>query len=165
MQDMLCSLLSLPSVAEEERRLLETEHIVFRRAMVPDMMRIVDFVKTHASGGEASECQVCFSRQPVSLFIATRGTEILGYAAYEATARDYFGPTRVLEAERGKGIGKVLLVKALEGLREIGYAYAIIGGVGPVAFYEKSVGAMLIPDSNPGLYRDFLPLIEETDKK
>lgn len=43
-------------------------------------------------------------------------------------------------------------------MRDIGYAYAIIGGVGPAAFYEKTVGAILIPDSAPGVYRDFLQL-------
>lgn len=45
--------------------------------------------------------------------------------------------------------------------RAEGYAYAIIGGVGPVAFYEKCVGARVIPDSTPGIYRDFLAAIEK----
>jgi hypothetical protein len=34
-----------------------------------------------------------------------------------------------------------------------GYAYAIIGGVGPAAFYERAVGAIPIPGSEPGIYR------------
>jgi len=38
-------------------------------------------------------------------------------------------------------------------MREAGFVYAIIGGVGPVEFYEKCVGAKLIPDSTPGIYR------------
>ena len=41
-------------------------------------------------------------------------------------------------------------------MRAEGYGYAIIGGVGPAQFYEKCVGAVLIPDSSPGIYRDFL---------
>ena len=41
-------------------------------------------------------------------------------------------------------------------MREEGYVYAIIGGVGPVKFYEKCVGAQLIPDSDPGVYRYFI---------
>jgi len=35
-----------------------------------------------------------------------------------------------------------------------GYAYAIIGGVGPAEFYSKIVGATLIDNSVPGIYRD-----------
>ena len=37
-----------------------------------------------------------------------------------------------------------------------GYAYAIIGGVGPTEFYNKTVGATVIEESTPGVYRDWL---------
>jgi hypothetical protein len=37
-----------------------------------------------------------------------------------------------------------------------GYAYAIIGGAGPTGFYVKTVGAMPIDGSTPGIYRDKL---------
>jgi len=36
------------------------------------------------------------------------------------------------------------------GLRELGYVYAIIGSAGPTDFYERTVGAIVIPDSEPG---------------
>jgi len=65
-----------------------------------------------------------------------------------------------MESERGKGIGHVLLVACLQGLGEMGYAYAIIGGAGPTEFYEKSVGAVVIPDSTPGVYGDPLKRID-----
>ena len=39
-----------------------------------------------------------------------------------------------------------------------GYGYAIIGGAGPIGFYEKSVGAIAIPGSSPGIYKGMLPL-------
>ena len=42
------------------------------------------------------------------------------------------------------------------GLREMGYVYAIIGAAGPVRFYQKTVGAIIIPDSEPGIYTDIL---------
>ena len=48
-------------------------------------------------------------------------------------------------------------MKALEGLREIGFAYAIIGGAGPTGFYAKACGAIEIPGSSPGTYQDLLP--------
>jgi GNAT superfamily N-acetyltransferase len=59
-------------------------------------------------------------------------------------------------AARRKGIGKVLLFESLSALRELGYVYAIIGAAGPVRFYQKTVGAIIIPDSEPGIYTDML---------
>jgi predicted N-acetyltransferase YhbS len=61
-----------------------------------------------------------------------------------------------LESERGKGIGKVLLIKSLQSLREMGYTYAIIGGVGPAEFYEKAVGAKTIDGSEVSVYENLL---------
>lgn len=155
MPDMLVPLLKLPPLAP----LLadyESKGVRIQRAMVPDMRRITGWV--HANFGDhwASECEICFSRQPVSCFIAVEGSEIVGFACYESTNRNFFGPIGVLESKRSLGIGKGLLVASMHGMREIGYAYAIIGGVGPVHFYEKTVGASLIPDSYPSIYADLL---------
>lgn len=159
MPDMLVNLLRLPS----ENPLLETltqSDIIIRRAMTPDLYRILPWVEAQMGKSAAGECAACFSHTPVSLFIATHGAEIVGFACYHATAPDFFGPTSVDQAYRGKGIGKALLIRALRAMREEGYAYAIIGGVGPVAFYAGSVGATLIPDSDPGIYEDFLGRLE-----
>ena len=62
---------------------------------------------------------------------------------------------------RPQGIGKALLLSCLHAMREMGYAYAIIGSIGPQKYYEKCVGAMLIPDSTPGIYKDYLGGIED----
>lgn len=51
----------------------------------------------------------------------------------------FFGPTKVLESYQGKGIGKALLLRSLHALKDEGYIYAIIGGIGPARFYEKNV--------------------------
>jgi GNAT superfamily N-acetyltransferase len=103
-----------------------------------------------------SEVEVAFSRQPVSIWLAQRGNDILGFACYETTAKNFFGPTGTLESERGKGIGKILLIKSLESLRELGYAYAVIGGVGPSDFYEKAVGAKIIEGSEVSIYENLI---------
>jgi GNAT superfamily N-acetyltransferase len=114
------------------------------------------FVADNFSPNRADEISVGFARQPISVFVATIDRELAGFAAYECTRRGFFGPTGVVEAARGKGIGKVLLLAALEALREMGYVYAIIGAAGPVRFYQKTVGAIIIPDSEPGIYTDLL---------
>lgn len=100
--------------------------------------------------GEEFECS--FKSLPVTSLIALRNGTIVGFACYDVTCRGYFGPTGVVESERGKGIGKELLMRSLWGLREMGYAYAIIGGAGPVDYYAKTLGAIPIPGSAPGIY-------------
>ena len=154
MPDMLVKLYELPEDAALAAP--RDASVQIRRAMAPDKLRVVEWVKEHSGISAAGECDVCFARTPVSCFIATRGKQILGYACYDTTAPDFFGPTRVLDEEQGGGIGKALLLRSLAAMRAEGYAYAIIGGVGPQEFYVKCANAMLIPDSKPGIYRDFL---------
>lgn len=163
MQDMLVPLLSLPSCEELCEKLYREENIVIRRAMIPDMYRVLEFVEKNSGLSAKGEAAVCFTNKPVTCFIATRYDEILGYSCCEATARDYFGPTHVLDSERGKSIGKALLIRALEALKDMGYVYAIIGGAGPFGFYEKCVKAVKIENSTPGFYKDMLSLNRKKD--
>ncbi|MBI9094330.1 MAG: GNAT family N-acetyltransferase [Sphaerochaeta sp.] len=155
MPDMLVKLYELPEM-DDILPQLYGHGIEIRRAMAPDKIRILAWIGEHSSQGAVGEADVCFSHTPISLFLATRGNEIVGYACYNATAPNFFGPTRVLESEQKKGIGKALLLQSLHALRAQGYAYAIIGGVGPQQFYEKVVGATLIEGSKPGIYKDYL---------
>ena len=53
---------------------------------------------------------------------------------------------------RGRGLSAALLLRCLEAMAAMGYAYAIIGAVEPREFYEKVCGAFVIPDSEPGIY-------------
>ena len=104
----------------------------------------------------ADEISVGFANKPISVFIATIDKKLVGFAAYECTRRGFFGPTGVIESTRGRGLGKSLLLSALWGLREMGYVYGIIGAAGPVRFYQNTVGAIVIPDSEPGIYEEML---------
>ena len=62
----------------------------------------------------------------------------------------------VTEKKRGRGIGNALFLSCLHTMAANGYAYAIIGGVGPADFYAKAVGAVEIEGSSPGIFRDRL---------
>ena len=106
MPDMLVKLYDLPEDAQTACP--RDESVQIRRAMAPDKFRVVEWVKEHSGLSAAGECDVCFARPAVSCFIATRGKKILGYACYDATAPDFFGPTRVLDEEQGGGIGRAL---------------------------------------------------------
>lgn len=156
MMDMLVRLYDLPDIFSA-RKGLEEQGILVRRARAYEKHLVAAWVKEHFSPKWVSETEVAFSRQPVSCFIATRDKVILGFACCDVTAKGYLGPMGVAEESRAYGLGKVLLVEALTHLWNTGYAYGIIGGVGPAAFYEKSVGAIPIPDSSPALYQDILP--------
>ncbi len=152
MPDMLCSLVQLPPIAPCLTP-LNARGITIRRANPWDQTPLRQFIEKHFTVGWADETSVAFSHQPVTCYVALDGDKIIGFADYECTRKDYFGPTGVDEAYRGLGIGKALLLAALIGLRELGYTYAIIGDAGPVDFYRKAIGAMLIPiDEGRGIY-------------
>ena len=155
MPDMLVNLLKLPDTAPLIES-LRGSGVIIRRAQVFEISRVREFIEKQFTTGWADEVSVGFANKPVSVYIATREGEIIGFGAYECTRRAFFGPTGVLEAERGRGVGKALLFACLRGLYEMGYVYGIIGGVGPAEFYERAVGAVVIPGSEPGIYSDML---------
>jgi len=153
---MLVRLYDLPDTADLYSK-IHDQGITLRRARAFEKHTVAAFAREHFSEKWASEVEVATTRQPISCWIATRNMEILGFSCYETTQRGFFGPTGVIESARGTGLGKALLFKSLESLREMGYAYGIIGGVGPRDFYEKNCGAIEIPGSDPGVYADILP--------
>ena len=152
MPDLLVRLYDLP---EDSRKL--PPGVMIRRGLAPERRRVVEWVGRTFFPGWASECEVAYSGHPISTWIATRDGRLIGFACADATAKGFFGPTGVDEAERGQGIGLALLMATLRGMRDAGYAYAIIGGAGPVAFYQKQLDALEIPGSVPGPYRHLLP--------
>ncbi len=153
MPDMLVSLLKLPP-QEPIMESMRAAGVVIRRALPHESGLIRTFVEAHFGTPWAEEIAVGYANKPVSIHIALRAGRLIGFGAYECTRRGFFGPTGVLESERGRGVGKALLIAGLWGLREDGYVYGIIGGAGPVEFYAKSVGATVIPGSVPGIYAD-----------
>jgi GNAT superfamily N-acetyltransferase len=156
MPDLLVNLLRLPALEDTS-----TQGFIVRHAQPWDLTPVRRFVTENFSAKWADELSVGFTRQPVSVYIATIDRELAGFAAYECTRRGFFGPTGVIDSARGKGIGKALLLASLWSLREMGYVYAIIGAAGPVRFYQKTVGAIIIPDSEPGIYTDALKTTNE----
>ena len=151
MSDMLVNLLRLPP-----RVTLPDKEIIIRRAQPFELTPVRGFIQTNFSNAWADEVSVGFAGKPVTIFIATRAGRVIGFAAYECTRKAFFGPTGVAPAERGSGIGRALLLESLWGLRELGYVYGIIGAAGPTNFYQQTVGAIIIPDSEPGIYTDLL---------
>lgn len=153
--DMLVKLYDLPdSRAAFER--LRKQGIDIRRALAAEKHKVVAWVRDNFADGWASETEISFSRQPISCFIAVKECRIVGFACHDATCCNFFGPTGVEPMTRKCGIGTGLLFACLEDMKQQGFAYAIIGGVGPTAYYSKVVGAVPIAGSDPGVYRGLL---------
>ena len=155
MPDLLVPLYRLRELAPALER-VEAGQVSIRRALAAERTTVVQWVAATFSVGWSDECAIAFARQPIACFIAVRQGVLCGFAAYEATCRGFFGPLGVERDYRGQRIGEALLLSSLHAMRHEGYGYAIIGGAGPAAFFQRSVGAILIEDSEPGIYRGML---------
>ena len=157
MPDLLVPLYALPPLHDKLALLEKEQGVIIRRAYPFERSRVRRFIAKHFTEGWADEAEACFGVPPIHCYIAVLKGEnktntCIGFACVESTARGFFGPTGVDTAHRGKGVGTALLLASLYGLKEQGYGYGIIGAAGPVEFYQKEVGAIVIPNSSPGIY-------------
>jgi predicted N-acetyltransferase YhbS len=148
--DMLVPLYRLPSP-------IDTPGMIIRHVYPFERSLLRDFIEKHFTRGWADEAEMAFRHMPPSVLVAIIDKQIVGFAAYDCTFNGFFGPTGVDKAHRGKGIGRALLIAALHELKTLGYAYAVVGSVSTDEFYAKSVGAIPIPNSDPGPYLNTLP--------
>lgn len=151
---MLVKLYELPKECVEYQKL--KKEIDFRRPLAAEKYLVIKWVEENFGNGWKSEVDVSFSKNPISTFIAVKDGKIIGFSTYDSAYLNFLGPMGVSKDFRKRGLGKVLLYLALRSMKEMGYAYAIIGGVGPAKFYEKTFGAKIIKGSDPGIYKGIL---------
>ena len=145
MPDMLVKLYD----KKQDMSVCVEEGVSIKRAMALDKNAIVDFVKSNFGNNWEAECERAIFNSPPSCYIAVKDKKIIGFACYDATALGYLGPVGVLPEERKKGLGKMLLNKCLQSMKEKGYGYAVIGFVGPVEYYSQHFNAVVIEGSSP----------------
>lgn len=153
MSDMLIKLYAL----EDHWRFLTEQQklgIDIRKPIAPENHLILKWVTTHFGAGWASETDVAISNRPQSCFIAVKKNAVIGFACYDATALGFFGPIGVEKPHRQKGTGTALMTACLLDMKRKGYGYAIVGAVENAEYYKKTVGALEIPDSFPGIYKN-----------
>jgi len=133
--------------------------ITIRKPIGPEKSVVVNWARVNFAEAWANEVDIALSNMPFTCYVAIEDKEIIGFACYDSTALGMFGPTGISEKCRGKGTGKALLLACMLDMKLKGYAYAVIGGVGPAEFYHKAVNAVIIPDSGPGIYKELLKKI------
>ena len=155
MVDMLVKLYDLPQ-AELPMESMDRLGIRIRTAMPHERLDVVEWVQQTFGRGWAGECDTAFSRLPVTCFIAEEKGSLIGFSCHEVTCRGFFGPMGVAENQTGKGVGRALLLASLQAMKAKGYAYAVIGGTESMDFYRKTVNAIPIEGSSPGIYPPLL---------
>ena len=156
MPDMIVRLYDLPSL-DDALDVTRDSGIEIRRPEPGEYETLVTWVDKLFPTWLA-ELRTALAVSPPTCYAAFEGESPVGFAAFEVTCANFFGPMGVDPSHRGTGIGRALLLAALYAQRELGYAYAIIGGVGPAGYYENVVAAQLIDGSTPGIY----PLEKDT---
>ena len=141
--DMIASLQNLPEIQI-------ADSIKIKRAFVGEKDDILEFVESKFGKHWRGEVEHALMQESPKCFIATENGKLIGFACFDATAKGFFGPIGVDPERRGGNVGKALLVRTLEAMREYGYAYAIIGWVKSAEmFYRKTVNAEFIKGGEP----------------
>lgn len=135
---------------------VEWVEATIRVALPPELHIVQQWVRENFSEYWVSEVTAAMAHQPPGCLVAVVDGTLVGFACYDATARGFFGPTGVAESRRGKGIGLALLYHTLAAMKAQGYAYAIIGAVGPSEFYANAVGAVPIEADKEDIYQGLL---------
>ena len=158
MGDMLVKLYDLPDHSALVAR-LQSEGIEFRRAMPPEKATVAQWVgEVFGNVGWKSEVDRAINLSPPSCLLAVEKAKLVGFACYDATCKDFFGPTGVHPDYRKRGIGTALLWLSLKAMAEAGYSYAVIAWVSSQEFYNKACGAVPIPNSEPGFFKGMIKL-------
>jgi GNAT superfamily N-acetyltransferase len=150
--DMLVRLYDLPDASAATVE-LAGGGVIVRRAMAHERDDTLSWVGDRFEArGWPAEAAVAFSRQPPACWIAVCEHRPVGFACIEVTARGMLGPIGVDPDYRDRGIGRLLLLRALADQRALGYAYSVIGQVGAAEFFTRVVDARPIAGSTPGPY-------------
>ncbi len=132
------------STAFEEKRLLQ-ENIEITRAGYEDMQDVFEFVDSHFPRWH-TQVTLTYNSLPVSLHLARQQGTIIGFAAHNTNnfGNGWFGPVVVLPKLQKKGIGKTLLKRCLQDMKEWGLEQALIPWAEPQLFFERTVNAHVV---------------------
>jgi mycothiol synthase len=122
---------------------LITAGVTLRRATRAESAELTGWLRAGPWGQSTwpEEVAATLEREPVTCHVACRDGQYLGFACHGSVRAGWFGPMGTLATERGLGIGAALLRRCLADMRDAGHQTAMIGWVGPLRFYSRTVGA------------------------
>lgn len=133
--------LSSPLDTADEVAALEAKGITVRRVTRDDGQLLDTFFAKDFGEPWRLESELALKNDPPAIHLALKDGEIIAFSAHSTQNREwgFFGPMGTTPAARGTGLGRVLLLRCLEDLRNDGHQTAIIPWVGPIGFYARNV--------------------------
>jgi len=114
-----------------------------RRAAAEDREAIRNFVDAHFGKSWVTESSAAFDHEPISMFLATKDSQIVSFAVYDVTGPRRFGPTGTHPDMRGQGLGSALMRMCMHDMAARGDTTCEIVWVGPIAYYARTLGARI----------------------
>lgn len=120
--------------------------VSIRRAKSTERDVLIHFVRTEFGDRWLDSVKNGFGQDVIPIFVAV-DDGFQGFACFDVvrSKRGVFGPMGTRFDCREKGVGRALLHRCLSEMQHIGYDYAVINNAGPIEFYEKACGAVVIP--------------------
>lgn len=127
--------------ADEDR--LSPMGIAVRRAGPEDESLLDAFFARHFGADWLMETSLAMNNDPPGLHLALAENRVIAFSGHSSQNREFgfFGPMGTAPEARGKGIGRVLLRRCLNDLRDAGHKTSVIPWVGPISFYARHCGA------------------------
>lgn len=115
------------------------------RAKIEERDVVLGFVRNEFGEHWVPAVTNGFDQEPIPIFIA-EDPLLCGFACYDVVGmnKGVFGPMGTSLNHRGNNIGKALLYRSLYEMQKLGYKYGLIDNAGPIEFYEKCCGAVVI---------------------
>lgn len=129
--------------AQAEER-LRAQHIVCRTVTPEDLPRLAAWFD-NSEFGEGWKYQAMHAAKltPPAVVIAEHNGEIAGFSSWNGVRPGWFGPIGVEPRLRGAGVGAVLLLQSLRGMKQEGHRTCEINSVGPIYFYSRVAQATI----------------------
>jgi len=105
--------------------------------------KLLSFLETEFPGDWATVIRERIRKHcdPKDIVIALRGDEVVGYCQVDG---EHFGPFGVHNSLRGKGVGTVLILHAMQYAKEKGIRHLWLAWTGAVDFYSRKAGFKVI---------------------
>ncbi|KAA3619322.1 MAG: GNAT family N-acetyltransferase [Calditrichaeota bacterium] len=130
------------TTADAEQKLAE-KGIEIRRGKPDDENLLLELLQKTGWIAWQSELKKVLNRHPATVHIALKDNKIIAFSAHNTNNYNTgsFGPLATLDECRGLKIGRILLHRGLQDIKEADHRFAIIPWAGPVSFYLHHCGA------------------------